>query len=299
MKLFITQKVYFAFGVAMGLLLATAAIAVRSQQRFAANNEAVHRAYEIIDELVSIPALVTTAESGRRAFALTQEERTLKSYPEAVDQLMPRLERILRLTQDNPGQQERVNQLRSIVGKKLARLHDSITLLREGSGDTARQIAATLEGVPLSETIQELCHAMVTEERTLLRQLTARRESGARSTEWWLILSGTLGTLTIGLAGIAVRREIRERDRARADLLQLTATLEQRVAGRTAELQATTEELEAFSYSVSHDLRAPLRHVMGFCEPVGKGGGSVPHRKKRPPSEHDFRVGETDGHPDR
>lgn len=65
---------------------------------------------------------------------------------------------------------------------------------------------------------------------------------------------------------VAIVRNITQRKQKDLEIQRLNQALEQRVVERTAQLNATVQELESFSYSVSHDLRAPLRAINGYSE---------------------------------
>jgi signal transduction histidine kinase len=95
-------------------------------------------------------------------------------------------------------------------------------------------------------------------------------------THKWVLQHGVAETDASGtvIAYRGTALDITERKRTEQDLRRFNEALEQRVSERTAELEAANEELRSFSYTVSHDLRGPVRAVAGFARILERDYGA-------------------------
>lgn len=252
---------------AVALLAASAAAVILSLAQVKQTRALVLRTAEILQTTETLQRNLRTAETGQRGYLLTGDPSYLAPYEQARRRIPDNLERLRALVRD-PGQVRRLAALAPLMEAKLRELHVTVELGRR-SRAAALQVVRTGEGQRHMQAFEAAAAEFQAAEQDLM---AARMAADQRAAEQAAVAAGATVVLAFLAMAAGVGALLRQRNLAALE--RANALLESKVAERTESLTRANRELDAFAYTISHDLRAPLRGMQGYATAIEEDYGA-------------------------
>jgi signal transduction histidine kinase len=267
------QILLFAAGLLVLTVISAGSVYLVNKAR--GDNAWVVHTIEVENQVNALLLEIRRAESGARGYLLTQGAEFRGDHDAAVAAIPPALDRLARLTGDNPAHRDNIARLRAAIGVRLDQFSREMGFIQRGEPENAAALVREAAAANTTAAIRDVAEAMLREEERLFALRSANAD---RSQTLAASLTGIGSGLVVVLALISVfliRSSARARDEAEARLRDANLNLEATVDERTADLREANNEIQRFAYIVSHDLRSPLVNIMGFTSELEELGGDI------------------------
>jgi signal transduction histidine kinase/CHASE3 domain sensor protein len=197
-------------------------LALRSIEQLNQSQKWVAHTWQVLNEIDLLTGSLKDAESGSRGYLITSDEEYLAPYKKAKQDLPNQLAQLQELTSDNPSQQKRAEELRSIIQERMAILEQGIQMHREQSADAAKMLVPGGSGQAVMNEIRSISTQMQLEEKTLLdRRVDTWHSDALRAKEAGIFASALdLTLLLLTFRFITRERRLRETADASSDRLR-------------------------------------------------------------------------------